>query len=323
MLIHGNLKVKDFKKSFFEEFGLSVRVYDGRSFADEDKTLASLGKGEISEVEFTSQKNMKIGNLESKILKNFGLKTQVTGSDDSYLCKDNLTLAEAKKKDTKRLEKRESTNEDLKNSKKFIVEVYGVGGEVCIGEIDDIIFESIMDEGIGKTEFESGDDFVQYFEIDDILHEFSVDVQELELIVKDDDGNELAKYTSSDGINFQTFTEPSFVDDKIILASYSCEKGHFFNLEIYDQKFDINKLFFGTILTEEYGFDLEMIDRAFYGNVKSSNFEEFIDNILFEEEAELPKDVVEIDIEKDQAGDTRGVSFNQNLWEEGELTMSE
>ena len=31
-------------------------------------------------------KNMKVGNLEGKFEEEFGLKVQVAGSDDSYLC---------------------------------------------------------------------------------------------------------------------------------------------------------------------------------------------------------------------------------------------
>ena len=54
--INGRLKVKTIKQEFKNEFGLSLRLYDGNSFADEDATLASIRKGdnkvgEISEDE--------------------------------------------------------------------------------------------------------------------------------------------------------------------------------------------------------------------------------------------------------------------------------
>ena len=40
--ITGRLKVKTLRNDFKNEFGLTLRVYDGRSFADEDSTLASI-----------------------------------------------------------------------------------------------------------------------------------------------------------------------------------------------------------------------------------------------------------------------------------------
>jgi hypothetical protein len=44
--INGRMKVKTLKSEFKDEFGLTLRVYDGRSFADEDATLASIRKGD-------------------------------------------------------------------------------------------------------------------------------------------------------------------------------------------------------------------------------------------------------------------------------------
>ena len=44
--INGRMKVKTLKANFLEEFGLTLRVYDGRSFADPEATLASIRKGD-------------------------------------------------------------------------------------------------------------------------------------------------------------------------------------------------------------------------------------------------------------------------------------
>ncbi len=44
--INGRMKVKTLRADFLEEFGLTLRVYDGRSFADDDATLASIRKGD-------------------------------------------------------------------------------------------------------------------------------------------------------------------------------------------------------------------------------------------------------------------------------------
>ena len=53
---------------------------------------------------------MKVGTLEKKIEDEFGVKVQIAGSDDSYLCDNNLSLARAHKKDQKKLKGQESLN---------------------------------------------------------------------------------------------------------------------------------------------------------------------------------------------------------------------
>ena len=90
--ITGQMKVATLQQRFLEEFGLNLRVYDGRSFADETKTLASVRKTSGTSNPLSVARNMKIGTLESKFLQEFGLKVQVSGSDDSYLCSDDLTI---------------------------------------------------------------------------------------------------------------------------------------------------------------------------------------------------------------------------------------
>ena len=104
--INGRMKVKTLKADFKKEFGLNIRLYDGREFADDDATLASIRKGDSTGGEFAPQRNTKVGNLEDKIMDLFGLKTQVSGSDDSYLCENDHTLAKALEVDEKLMSKR-------------------------------------------------------------------------------------------------------------------------------------------------------------------------------------------------------------------------
>ena len=104
--INGRMKVKTLKTDFKKEFGLNIRLYDGREFADDDATLASIRKGDNTGGEFSPARNTKVGNLEDKILELFGLKTQVAGSDDSYLCENDHTLAKALEVDEKLMIKR-------------------------------------------------------------------------------------------------------------------------------------------------------------------------------------------------------------------------
>ena len=89
--ITGQMKVSTLQEGFLKEFGLTLRVYDGRSFANPTQTLSQVRKKKGSGKGLSVAKNMKVGNLEDKFEEEFGLKVQVAGSDDSYLSNDNLT----------------------------------------------------------------------------------------------------------------------------------------------------------------------------------------------------------------------------------------
>ena len=128
--INGRMKVKTLRADFKKEFGLTLRVYDGRSFADDDSTLAAIRKGDSKGGEFGPRKNTKVGNLEGKIMDMFGIKTQVAGSDDSYLCNNDLTLSGALEADQKKMEKKskksdldenEDTTDTLKADREIVL----------------------------------------------------------------------------------------------------------------------------------------------------------------------------------------------------------
>lgn len=107
--LDGRMIVSTAKKRFKEEFGLNLRIYDGRSFADDKATIASIRKDtDLKNQEFNPAKNMKISTMESKVLELFGIKVQIAGSDDSYLCMDNLTLAAALEEDQKKMMRKQS-----------------------------------------------------------------------------------------------------------------------------------------------------------------------------------------------------------------------
>ena len=108
LLISGRMKVDTLKKVFKKEFGLSIRIYDGISFADDKATLASIRKGDAVGGEFNPKRNMKIGNVEQKIEELFGIKVQISGSDDSYLCENEITLAGAIEEDRKKIQRKQA-----------------------------------------------------------------------------------------------------------------------------------------------------------------------------------------------------------------------
>jgi len=101
--ITGQMNVGTLKKRFKKEFGLTLRLYDGNKFADDGVSIASIRKKKGKAGSFEVRKSIKVENLEKRFEKEFGIKVQVAGSDDSYLCDDEITLASALRKDEKRL----------------------------------------------------------------------------------------------------------------------------------------------------------------------------------------------------------------------------
>lgn len=96
--ISGRMTVKALKKKFKEEFGSTLRVYNGAKFADEEATLASIRKeGSAKGGELSVKGNMKVGTFEDKFFEAFGIKVQVATPDDSKLVDNNLTLSQSGK----------------------------------------------------------------------------------------------------------------------------------------------------------------------------------------------------------------------------------
>jgi len=63
--ITGQMKVSTLQEGFLKEFGLKLRVYDGREFADPSQTLAQVRKKKGSGKDLSVAKNMKVGNLDA------------------------------------------------------------------------------------------------------------------------------------------------------------------------------------------------------------------------------------------------------------------
>lgn len=90
--ISGKMKVKTLKANFKEEYGSTLRVYNGKKFADDDATLASIRKEDAKGGEVKINGKMLVGNFEKKILEEFGIRIQVALPDDSKLVDDSVTL---------------------------------------------------------------------------------------------------------------------------------------------------------------------------------------------------------------------------------------
>jgi hypothetical protein len=95
--VSGRQKVKTFKEAFKKEFGVSIRVYNGKKFADEDATLASIrAEGAPSSGDFEVHGKTKVGNVEKQFKDSLGITVQIENAKGE-LADNNETLAAQKK----------------------------------------------------------------------------------------------------------------------------------------------------------------------------------------------------------------------------------
>jgi hypothetical protein len=149
--ITGQMKVSTLQDGFLKEFGLTLRVYDGRAFADPTQTLAQVRKKKGSGKDLSVAKNMKVGNLEDKIEEEFGLKVQVAGSDDSYLCDNNLTLNAAQQEDEKKLARKDRKTERQEAAGDDSAEKSVTTERLLISEVLQLITSSIGHDEINLS----------------------------------------------------------------------------------------------------------------------------------------------------------------------------
>jgi hypothetical protein len=98
LTVSGRMKVKTLKKDFQEAFGASLRVYNGKRFADDELTLASIRKNEATaRGDLKVSGNMQVGTFENKFKEIFGITIQVADADNAKLMDDSLTLSAVKK----------------------------------------------------------------------------------------------------------------------------------------------------------------------------------------------------------------------------------
>ena len=74
--VHGRTLVKTLKEQFKDSFGVELRVYHGKNFADDMDTLAHVRQEKL-DAEVNINSNMHVGNVEEKFLDMVGLTVQV------------------------------------------------------------------------------------------------------------------------------------------------------------------------------------------------------------------------------------------------------
>ena len=170
--ITGQLKVSTLQSRFLKEFGLTLRIYDGRSFADPDQTLAQVRKKKGSGNDLAVAKNMKVGNLEDKFEAEFGLKVQVAGSDDSYLCDNDLTLNQAQLEDEKKIERKDRKSAK-KASKADDVEQSTDGSDADFHESEDSEEDEVDGDGAMEVQItdEEGSEYIYWVDLEKMPEE--------------------------------------------------------------------------------------------------------------------------------------------------------
>jgi hypothetical protein len=102
--MNSRMKVKSVQRLFKENFGLTLRVYKGKQFADPDLTISQLNKKtsdqiNANEEDITIKASIKIGDFEKRIFNTYGLKVQVADEWNRNLQPDNYTLGQAARKE--------------------------------------------------------------------------------------------------------------------------------------------------------------------------------------------------------------------------------
>lgn len=95
--ISGRMAVKTLKKQLKDAYGVTVRVYNGVKFADDDATLASIRKNDSKGGEVSVNGHTLVGNFEKAILENYGIKIQIANGADTKLSDNGISLSAAGK----------------------------------------------------------------------------------------------------------------------------------------------------------------------------------------------------------------------------------
>jgi hypothetical protein len=102
--MNSRMKVKSVQRLFKGNFGLTLRVYKGKQFADPDLTVSQLNKRTSDEIDanqkdITIKASMNVGDFEKEIKNVYGLTVQVADEFDKYLINDRYTLGQASRRE--------------------------------------------------------------------------------------------------------------------------------------------------------------------------------------------------------------------------------
>lgn len=88
--VDGRLLVSTLCKNFKDEFGGTLRVYQGNKLLKGTEKVSEIATKTGS---YECRGSKTVGGFEKDMMANFGLKVQVASSDDWVLALDEMTLA--------------------------------------------------------------------------------------------------------------------------------------------------------------------------------------------------------------------------------------
>lgn len=102
--LSSNKKIKSIQAEFKNNFGLTLRVYKGKQFADSELTLAALNQKTSKDInakneDLSIKASMNIGDFEKLIDTHYGLTVQVANEFDTYCINNKFTLGQASRKE--------------------------------------------------------------------------------------------------------------------------------------------------------------------------------------------------------------------------------
>ena len=94
--VSGQMKVATLKKDFKEAFGAGIRIYNGKKFADDNATLASIRAKDAKGGDISIVGQTKVGNVENAFKEEMGITIQIENKNGE-LADNNVTLGSLSK----------------------------------------------------------------------------------------------------------------------------------------------------------------------------------------------------------------------------------
>ena len=89
--------VQSIKKQFSNEFSCNIRIYNGTKFAEDKTKISDLSKTENPGGDLELGARSRVENVEKYFKETFGIKVQISNSDDTKLAGNEMTLTQAGK----------------------------------------------------------------------------------------------------------------------------------------------------------------------------------------------------------------------------------
>lgn len=87
--------VQSIKRQFSEEFNCNIRIYKGNQFADDGTKISELSDSDNPGGELDLGPRSRVENVEKYFMETFGIKVQISNSDDTKLADNSMTLNQA------------------------------------------------------------------------------------------------------------------------------------------------------------------------------------------------------------------------------------